>query len=86
MLELFERQKLDALLRGEARHGPLARCNRAGFAQRSALPRKPTRRTDEVENELLSLKFHVKYFESNQGYGVGRRHSAQPGRHRLARP
>ena len=24
---------------------------------------------DEVENELLSLKFRVKYFETNQGYG-----------------
>ncbi len=74
MLALFERlKKLDAMLRVARRPGdPLARCLKPvqESRQRIRIAREAgSADPDEVENELLSLKFRVKYFESNQGYG-----------------
>jgi ATP-dependent exoDNAse (exonuclease V) beta subunit len=74
MLALFERlKKLEAMLRVARRPGdPLARCLKP--VQESRRRIRIAREAgvadpDDVENELLSLKFRVKYFESNQGYG-----------------
>jgi len=74
MLALFERlKKLDALLRMARRPtDALARCLKPvqESRQRIRIAREAdASNPDEVENELLSLKFRVKYFETNQGYG-----------------
>jgi ATP-dependent helicase/nuclease subunit A len=74
MLDLFERlKKLDRLLRlARKPTDPLARCLKPvqESRQRIRIAREAGASSpDEVENELLSLRFRVKYFESNQGYG-----------------
>ena len=74
MLSLFERVKqLDTMLRVAKRAAdPLARCLRPVQESRHRIriaKEAAAADPDEVENELLSLKFRVKYFETNQGYG-----------------
>ena len=74
MLSLFERlKKLEAMLRVSKRAtDPLARCLRPVQESRHRIriaKEADAADPDEVENELLSLKFRVKYFETNQGYG-----------------
>ena len=74
MLALFERlKKLDALLRMARRPtDALARCLKPVQESRQRIriaKEADASNPDEVENELLSLKFRVKYFETNQGYG-----------------
>jgi ATP-dependent helicase/nuclease subunit A len=74
MLSLFERvKKLEAMLRVAKRAtDPLARCLKPVQESRHRIriaKEADAADPDEVENELLSLKFRVKYFETNQGYG-----------------
>jgi ATP-dependent exoDNAse (exonuclease V) beta subunit len=74
MLALFERlKKLEAMLRVVRRPGdPLARCLKPVQELRHRIriaKEAGAANPDDVENEILSLKFRVKYFESNQGYG-----------------
>jgi ATP-dependent helicase/nuclease subunit A len=74
MIELFERlKKLDALLRVAKRPtDALARCLKPVQDSRKRIrvaKEAGASNEDEVENELLSLKFRIKYFESNHGYG-----------------
>lgn len=71
---LFEQvKKLDALLRLARREtDPLARCLKPVRESRQRLrltKEAGAADADDVENELLSLKFRVKYFETNQGFG-----------------
>jgi ATP-dependent helicase/nuclease subunit A len=74
MVALFERlKKLEAMLRVARRPGdPLAHCLKPVEESRRRIriaKEAGAADPDEVENELLSLKFRVKYFENNQGYG-----------------
>jgi len=74
MLALFERlKKLEMMLRAAKRsYDPLARCLRPVQEMRHRIriaKEADAAEPDEVENELLSLKFRIKYFETNQGYG-----------------
>jgi ATP-dependent helicase/nuclease subunit A len=74
MLALFERVKgLETMLRAAKRAtDPLARCLKPVQEMRHRIriaKEAGAADPDEVENELLSLKFRVKYFETNQGYG-----------------
>jgi ATP-dependent exoDNAse (exonuclease V) beta subunit len=74
MLALFERvKKLGAMLRVAKRAtDPLARCLRPVQESRHRIriaKEADAADPDDVENELLSLKFRIKYFDSNQGSG-----------------
>lgn len=74
MLALFERvKKLEAMLRAAKRPAdPLARCLKPVQESRHRIriaKEADAADPDEVENELLSLKFRVKYFETNHGSG-----------------
>ncbi|WP_158945332.1 exodeoxyribonuclease V subunit beta, partial [Granulicella sp. S190] len=71
---LFERvKKLEAMLRVARRDtDPLARCLKPVQESRHRIriaKEAEAANPDEVENELLSLKFRVKYFDTNQGSG-----------------
>ncbi len=71
---LFEQLKgLDRLLRLCRRsRDPLLQCLRPVMESRERIARAHqagVSHPDDVENELLSLKFRVKYFESNIGFG-----------------
>lgn len=74
MLALFERvKKLEAMLRVVRRPtDPLARCLKPVQKSRSRIrtaKEADAANPDEVETELLSLKFRVRYFDQNQGNG-----------------
>jgi ATP-dependent helicase/nuclease subunit A len=74
MLALFERVKtLEAMLRVAKRAtDPLARCLKPVQESRYRIriaKEADAADPDEVETELLSLKFRIKYFDTNQGSG-----------------